>query len=101
MILTIVVSVIGGIIAGCSISLLFKSGVIKDNRDLDTTLMAITAMVLSFIVTIGLFVIHVIGKEEKSLLSPEIVMALIQLPGLFASYALGKKAGQAEQTTTK
>ena len=96
MALYIIASVIGVIIAGCSISLLFKGGVIKDNRDLDTTLMAITAMILSFIVTIGLFILHVVSDSEKSLLSPEIVMALIQLPGLFCSYALGKKAGQSE-----
>ena len=68
-------------------------GIIKDNKDLDTTLMAVTALLLSLIVMIGLMVLH-IRNPENSLLSPEIVMALIQMPGLFASYALGKKAAQ-------
>lgn len=70
-------------------------GIIKDNKDLDTTLMAITAMLLSFIVAIGLIVLH-IRNPENSLLSPEIVMALIQSPAVFASYALGKQRGQTQ-----
>ena len=67
--------------------------IIRDNRDLDTTLMAVTAMLLSFIVTIGLIILH-IRSPENSLLSPEIVMALIQAPAIFASYAVGKQKGQ-------
>ena len=65
---------------------------IKDNKDLDTTLMSVTAMLLSIIVTIGLMILH-IRNPENSLLSPEIVMALIQAPTVFASYALGKQKG--------
>lgn len=70
-------------------------GLIKDNRDLDTTLMAIAALILGVIVPIGLFILHFL-TPERSLLSPEIVMALIGLPGIFASYALGKKVAQIE-----
>lgn len=66
--------------------------IIKDNRDLDTTIMAFTAMFLSIIVTIGLMILH-IRNPENSLLSPEIVMALIQSPAIFASHALGKQKG--------
>ena len=69
--------------------------VIKDNKDLDTTLMALTALLLGLVVPIGLMILH-IRNPENSLLSPEIIMAMIQMPGLFASYALGKKAAQTE-----
>lgn len=68
-------------------------GLFKDNKDLDTTLMAITALIVGVIVPIGLMVLHHLDKEND-LLSPEIVMALIQLPGIFAAYALGKRMGQ-------
>ena len=73
--------------------------IIKDNKDLDTTLMALTAFLLGIIVTVGLMVLHVMNPEN-SLLSPEICMALIQSPGLFASYALGKQKGQTEANGT-
>lgn len=69
--------------------------IIKDNKDLDTTIMSITALLLGLIVPVGLMILH-IRSPENTLLSPEICMALIQLPATFAAYALGKQRGQTE-----
>lgn len=67
-------------------------GVIKTNRDLDTTIVTIGAVILGILIVVGLFFIHFRSKDD-SLLSPEIVMAIIAMPGLWLSYTVGKKTG--------
>ena len=69
--------------------------IIKDNRDLDTTIVTFAGSVLAGAVTGGLFWLHA-KSPDNSLLSPEIVMALLQLPATFIAYSLGKKASQTE-----
>lgn len=69
--------------------------IIKDNRDLDTTIVTFFGSLLAVLIIGGLFWLHS-KSAEKSLLSPEIVMAIIQLPATFIAYSLGKKASQTE-----
>lgn len=69
--------------------------IIKDNRDLDTTITTFAGSLLAGAVTGGLFWLHA-QNPAASLLSPEIVMALLQLPATFIAYSLGKKAGTSE-----
>lgn len=66
--------------------------IINSNRDLDTTIITATAAILGLLVTFGFMYLH-IRFPKNTLLSPEIAMALINLPGLFISYSLGKKIG--------
>lgn len=74
-------------------------GIIKNNAELDSTLLVIFGSILSFIVVLGIFTIHILSPAD-SLLSPEILMALIMLPSTIISFAMGKKSGRAEAMAT-
>lgn len=73
-------------------------GIIKNNAELDSTLLVILGGVLAFVVVIGIFAIHIINPTD-TLLSPEILMALIMLPSTLISFAMGKKSGIRETMT--
>ena len=75
-----------------------QQGIIKNNAELDSTLLVIFGSILAFIVVVGIFVIHILNPTD-TLLSPEIVMALIMLPSTIISFAMGKKSGRAEVMT--
>ena len=69
-----------------------KQGIIQNNRELDTTLLTLTGGFIAILVVVGCFVMHYLNPEN-SLLSPEIMMALIMLPSTLISYAMGKQKG--------
>ena len=81
--------IIGGIIIG-----LVKISLNSDwtNREFDTTLLIGIGGFLAVLVVVGIFLIHLLSPE-KSLLSPEILMALITMPNTIISYAVGKQRG--------
>lgn len=64
--------------------------------DFDRSIIAIFGGCLGIIVVIGLFILHEID-DQNDLLSPEHIMAIIGIPGLFVMYALGHKNGQARE----
>jgi len=72
-----------------------EQGVIKTNAELDSTLLVIFGSVLAFLVVVGIFTIHILSPTD-SLLSPEILMALIMLPSTLISFAMGKRLGRTE-----
>lgn len=76
-----------------------EQGIIKNNQELDSTLLVIFGSILAFTVVIGIFALHFVSPED-TLLSPEILMALIMLPSTIISFAMGKKSGRAEAMTT-
>ena len=73
-------------------------GIIKNNTELDSTLLVIFGSILAFVVVTGIFAIHILNPED-TLLSPEILMALIMLPSTLISFAMGKKSGMREAMT--
>ena len=85
--------VVGAVIGGL-IVFVVKISVNSDwtNREFDTTLLIWIGGVLAVLVVVGIFLIHLFA-EDKSLLSPEIVMALITMPNTIFSYAVGKQRG--------
>ena len=84
---------VGAFIGGL-IVFLVKVGVNSDwtNREFDTTLLIWIGGVLAVLVVVGIFLVHLFA-EDKSLLSPEILMALITMPNTIFSYAVGKQRG--------
>ena len=74
-------------------------GIIRNNSELDSTLLIIGGWFIAVLVVVGIFTIHIMNPEG-SLLSPEILMALIMLPGTLISFAMGKKSGRAEAIAT-
>lgn len=94
-IMTIVVSGIVGAILGA-----IAVGVIKitfnpewSNREFDTTALIFIGGFLAFLIVVGIFAVHILSGAEKSLLSPEILMAMINMPITVMSYAVGKQTG--------
>lgn len=75
-----------------------QQGIIKNNAELDSTLLVLFGSVLAFLVVAGIFTIHILNPED-TLLSPEILMALIMMPSTLISFAMGKKSGRAEAMT--
>ena len=62
--------------------------------DADKTYIAWGGIAIGIIVVIGLMILHS-GDKEKDLLSGEHIMAMIAMPSLMLTYAVGHKAGQA------
>ena len=60
------------------------------SRDADDTYLVWGGIIIAIVVIIGLFALHY-TTPDKSLLSPEIVMAMIAIPSAMFSYAMGKK----------
>ena len=85
--------VVGAIIGGL-IVFVVKIGINSEwtNREFDTTLLIWIGGVLALLVVVGIFLVHLFA-EDKSLLSPEILMALITMPNTIFSYAVGKQKG--------
>ena len=69
-----------------------KQGFIQNNKELDSTLLILIGGFIAILVVVGCFVMHFLNSEN-SLLSPEIMMALIMLPSTLISYAMGKQRG--------
>lgn len=67
--------------------------VISSNKELDSTLLILGGVILSLCVVIGLFYIH-IRDGNDDLLSPEILMSIIQLPATLVAYGIGKRSGE-------
>ena len=72
--------------------------IIKDNRDLDTTIVTLFGSILAVLIVGGLFWLHAKGAGNDGFLSAEMVMSIIQLPATFIAYSLGKKSGQTDQS---
>ena len=70
-------------------------GVIKNNSELDTTLLVMGGLIIAALVVCGTFALHFVSPAN-TLLSPEILMALIMLPSTIISFAMGKKSGRTE-----
>ena len=64
------------------------------SKEADMTYLAIGGLIIAGIVVIGLMILHNLDTE-KDLLSPEHIMAIIGLPTVILSYAVGKKHGEA------
>lgn len=63
------------------------------SKDADKTYLALGGLVIAVIVVIGLMVLH--SRDlQNDLLSPEHIMAIIGLPTVILSYAVGHKHGQ-------
>ena len=63
------------------------------SKEADNTYLILGGIALAVVVIIGLFVLHAMNAE-KSLLSPEIVMAIVGIPAAMFSYAMGKRSGE-------
>ena len=74
-------------------------GIIKNNAELDSTLLVFGGLVIALVVVCLTFALHFVSPAN-TLLSPEILMALIMLPTTIISFAMGKKSGRAEVMTT-
>ena len=64
------------------------------SREADMTYLAWGGLLIALVVVIGLMILHN-ADTEKDLLSPEHIMAIIGLPTVILSYAVGKKVGEA------
>ena len=75
-----------------------QQGIIKNNAELDSTLLIIGGWIIAVLVVAGIFALHFV-RPQDTLLSPEILMALIAMPTAIISFAMGKKSGRAEAMT--
>ena len=98
--LPIILSAVLGIILGGVFVGIIKVGFGSDwsNREFDTTLLIFIGGFIAILVVVGCFLLHFLS-EDNSLLSPEILMALIMMPSTIISYAMGKRSG--EQTSMR
>ena len=62
------------------------------SKEADKTYIAIGGLIIGLIVVVGLFVLHNADKQ-KDLLSGEHIMAIIGMPTLILTYAVGHKHG--------
>lgn len=68
----------------------FWGNIFDSNKALDTTLITAIAGAVAIIVVLKLFDTH----QNESILTGEIIMALIALPTNLIMYALGKRSGE-------
>ena len=64
------------------------------DKEADETYRVLGSILLGIIIVVGLFYLHI--KSNGSLLSPEIIMAIINIPAIYYSHREGKKAGREE-----
>lgn len=64
------------------------------SQEADKTYIAIGGLVIGIIVVVGLMLLHH-ADTQKDLLSGEHIMAIIGMPSLILTYAVGHKHGQA------
>ena len=74
-------------------------GIIKNNAELDSTLLVMGGLFIAILVVVCIFALH-FKDTTNTLLSPEILMALIMMPSTLISFAMGKKSGRAEAMAT-
>ena len=74
-------------------------GIIKNNAELDSTLLVMGGLFIAILVVVCIFSLH-FKDTTNTLLSPEILMALIMMPSTLISFAMGKKSGRAEAMAT-
>ena len=63
------------------------------SKEADQTYLALGGLIIAVVVIVGMMILHNLD-QEKDLLSPEHIMAIIGLPGLILSYAVGNKHGK-------
>lgn len=64
------------------------------NTEVDTTILVVGGLILAHIVVIGLLVLHIQSDDETELLSPEMLMAILNLPISIIAYGVGKRSGE-------
>lgn len=67
--------------------------VIKNNRELDSTILIIGGLVLALVIIVGIFWIH-LAKPTDTLITTEMLMFMLGIPTTIISYGAGKKAGE-------
>ena len=63
------------------------------SQDFDKTVTAVGAVVLAFYIVSKVFGLHD-TEGNNSIISPEIIMAIINIPTAFLAFAIGKKVGE-------
>ena len=63
------------------------------SQDFDKTVTAIGAVILAFYIVNKVFGLHD-AEGDNSIISPEIIMAIINIPTAFLAFAIGKKVGE-------
>ena len=63
------------------------------SKEADKTYIALGGLIIGVIVVVGLFILHS-RDAQKDLLSGEHIMAIIGMPTLILTYAVGHKHGQ-------
>ena len=63
------------------------------SQDFDKTVTAIGAVILAFYIVGKVFGLHD-AEGDNSIISPEIIMAIINIPTAFLAFAIGKKVGE-------
>ena len=63
------------------------------SKEADKTYIALGGLIIGLIVVVGLFILHN-ADDQKDLLSGEHIMAIIGMPTLILTYAVGHKHGQ-------
>lgn len=63
------------------------------SQEADKTYIAWGGLIIGLIVVVGLFILHN-ADDQKDLLSGEHIMAIIGMPTLILTYAVGHKHGQ-------
>ena len=66
------------------------------SAEADKTYIALGGIVIGIIVVVGLMILHN-NDAQKDLLSGEHIMAIIGMPSLMLTYAVGHKHGQASK----
>ena len=68
------------------------------SQDFDKTVTAVGAVILAFYIVSKVFGLHDDG--DNSIISPEIIMAIINIPTAFLAFAIGKKVGENSNGTS-
>ena len=70
------------------------------NQDFDKTVTAVGAVILAFYIVGKVFGLHD-ADGDNSIISPEIIMAIINIPTAFLAFAIGKKVGESSEKVSK
>ena len=70
------------------------------SQDFDKTVTAVGAVILAFYIVGKVFGLHD-ADGDNSIISPEIIMAIINIPTAFLAFAIGKKVGESSNATSE
>ena len=70
------------------------------SKEADNTYLILGGITLGVLIVVGLFTLHAMSPAE-TMLSPEIIMAIVGIPAVMFSYAMGKRQGESNGNGNK